>query len=256
MRNSLFVFALWLTVFANQPIRPLARAQTDLAPVVIALQDLPRGFQITDDVLGGANSPVGIVFYPAESVPAGALTRLEEVVGKWVRTDIPREMPISGYFLAPDLRQDPTAELPYPVSPPTYRVVRERTLYTEVTYDQPENLRFSPGLAAGDVVMVITSTGLGNIALDETSVLIEQAVIGFINEESITFSVTPEEAERLTAYLGTGFPITLAAYAPYDSVKVAYPTLVNFELLYTRPVNPLILPEGTDIVNVERVAAE
>ncbi len=56
-------------------------------PLVLALQDLPRGFLITQDA-------VVLRPWPQSSAPFNAITDLQDVVGKIARTDIFREQPI------------------------------------------------------------------------------------------------------------------------------------------------------------------
>jgi hypothetical protein len=225
------------------------RAQEDVLPVVIALQELPRGFLLTEESVIGSSPVVGIALYPADYVPAGAVQSLEDVVGKQVRLDVPLEQPISAYFLAPDLRKNPGAELPFPVSPPGYRVNLDRTAYVELIYDQPEKLRFPEGLAAGDTVMVITTTGLDDIWRDETQMLIPRVTVAQLTEDEIIFSAAPEDITRLNEYLGTGFPVTLPVYSPLDP-SIPTPDLISWQVLTTRPVNPLVLPEGADVLNL------
>jgi Flp pilus assembly protein CpaB len=50
-------------------------------PVVIAIQDIPAGMEITPD-------RIGVISYPADVVPRGAFESIEEVVGYVARTDI------------------------------------------------------------------------------------------------------------------------------------------------------------------------
>ncbi len=243
MIRFLVLSSLLLVGFA-QPIQ-----QPEVVPVVVALQEIPRGFFLTEDAVIGESAVVGIALYPADYLPAGAVQSLEEVIGQWVRVDIPREQPVSAYFLAPDLRQNPEAELPYPVSPSGYRVVKEGLV--EVTYDQPEKLHYPDGLAAGDDVLIIATTGLKIVWQDETTILIPRATVTLLTEEAIVFSVTPEEQTRLSEYLATGFPVTLAAYAPSQADPPALTTnLMTWDMLTTRPVNPLVLPEGADVLNL------
>jgi Flp pilus assembly protein CpaB len=68
----------------------------EMAEVVIALQNLPRGFRITEDA-------VDIRLWPAESVPFNAYSDPADVVGKIARTDIPREAPIIFTTIVEDL---------------------------------------------------------------------------------------------------------------------------------------------------------
>ncbi len=68
-----------------------------LTEVVIAVQNLPRGFKITED-------SVDVRLWPAESAPFNALQNPADVIGKIARTDIPRESPILFNALVEDLR--------------------------------------------------------------------------------------------------------------------------------------------------------
>lgn len=68
-----------------------------LQEVVIAVQNLPRGFKITEDA-------VTVRLWPAESAPFNALQNPADVIGKIARTDIPRESPILFNALVEDLR--------------------------------------------------------------------------------------------------------------------------------------------------------
>lgn len=72
------------------------------APVVIALQDLPRGFRITEDFISGPVPAVGIALYPAENRPENSFENVEDIVGLIVRSDIPRESPILATQLVED----------------------------------------------------------------------------------------------------------------------------------------------------------
>jgi Flp pilus assembly protein CpaB len=70
----------------------------DFSQVVIALQDLPRGFRLTDEFLQGGSPAVGLTAWPVSSIPLpqNSFTTLDELLGQnyIVRTDIPRESPI------------------------------------------------------------------------------------------------------------------------------------------------------------------
>lgn len=70
----------------------------DFTQVVIALQDLPRGFRLTDEFLQGGSPAVGLTAWPVSSIPLpqNSFTTLDELLGQnfIVRTDIPRESPI------------------------------------------------------------------------------------------------------------------------------------------------------------------
>lgn len=63
--------------------------------IVIAVQDLPRGFRITENA-------VQLLPWPEASAPFNAIFSLEDVVGKIARTDIFREQPILANMLTDD----------------------------------------------------------------------------------------------------------------------------------------------------------
>lgn len=76
--------------------------------VVIALQDLPRGFQFTADQVD-INNPaaaVGLIEWPVDqlSVPANAINNPEDLIGLLARTDLPREAPILLTQVVPDVQ--------------------------------------------------------------------------------------------------------------------------------------------------------
>ncbi|KAB2856161.1 MAG: hypothetical protein F9K46_14565, partial [Anaerolineae bacterium] len=66
---------------------PAPPAQENVEFVVIALQDLPRGIEITDAMVDVRAWPIG-------SAPTTSFVAVEQVIGKITRTDIPRESPI------------------------------------------------------------------------------------------------------------------------------------------------------------------
>jgi len=81
---------------------PAPDVVTDVAPVVIALQDLPRGFRLSEEFVSGASPAVGIAFWPVENVPQNSFQAVEDVINLLARTDIPRESPILSTQLAAD----------------------------------------------------------------------------------------------------------------------------------------------------------
>lgn len=68
----------------------------EMVEIVIALQDLPRGFRIPPNAV--TLSP-----YPRSVVPFNAITDLEDVIGTIARTDIFREQPILSNLVVEDL---------------------------------------------------------------------------------------------------------------------------------------------------------
>jgi Flp pilus assembly protein CpaB len=69
----------------------------ELVNIVIAVQELPRGFRIP------ANA-VAVRPWPAESAPFNGITNVEDVVNKIARTDIFREQPILSNMLVDDFQ--------------------------------------------------------------------------------------------------------------------------------------------------------
>jgi Flp pilus assembly protein CpaB len=62
-------------------------------PVVVALQELPRGYRFPDTV-EGLESVVGVRFFPEDSAPFNGISEVEDLLGQIARTDIYREEPI------------------------------------------------------------------------------------------------------------------------------------------------------------------
>jgi Flp pilus assembly protein CpaB len=125
---------------------PVANTATPVVvtPVIVAVQELPRGIRIPE---GG----VDIRNLPQENVPSLALgaDQLKEVVGKIARTDIAREQPILATMLVDDLTQvakqgsDAAAVIPSGLQAITIPIDR--------------NSAVSYALRAGDYVDVIVS---------------------------------------------------------------------------------------------------
>lgn len=84
----------------SQPIQQETRQPTPtdipMVPVVMAIQDIPRGTVITPD-------RVSIFLLPAENAPQSALTTIETAVGKIAATDIYREEIILARKVVEDL---------------------------------------------------------------------------------------------------------------------------------------------------------
>ncbi len=80
-----------------QQTTPLPTATPlEIVEIVIAVQDLPRGFRIPPNA-------VTLGPYPKDLAPFNAITSLEDVVGKIARTDIYREQPILSNLVVEDL---------------------------------------------------------------------------------------------------------------------------------------------------------
>jgi pilus assembly protein CpaB len=83
---------------AQQQITPQGPTATpiQLVEIVVAVQELPRGFRITED-------SVRLDARPREYVPFNAITDITEVVGRIARTDIAREQPVLSTQVVTDL---------------------------------------------------------------------------------------------------------------------------------------------------------
>jgi pilus assembly protein CpaB len=67
--------------------------------IVVAAQDLARGVQITEAMIQGEAPAVILKDWPEEEIPNGAITRMEDVVGRTTRVDVVRDLPILASML-------------------------------------------------------------------------------------------------------------------------------------------------------------
>lgn len=122
---------------------PVPLGEVEVAPVVVALQDLPRGFRITREFVEAASPAVGIVLYPRTNVPLNSFSDPQEVIGYIVRSDIARESPV--------LRTQLTVEVD---------ALSDRGLLSAVGSDAA--LLLPPGKVA--VTLPLDRTGIGSVA--------------------------------------------------------------------------------------------
>lgn len=177
--------------------------------VVIALQDLPRGFLITEDFISGPVPAVGIVWYPAENKPENSFYDVVDIVGLIVRSDIPRESPIlatqlvGSYTRLADVGSDMTLRvLPGYVGLPI--------AYEELT-NLPRNLRY------GEYVDVSVYLNLGN-GQSTVCRLVERAYI-VENRPDISLlslGVEPQDALKIVWAMDNNVPILLNRRAATD----------------------------------------
>jgi Flp pilus assembly protein CpaB len=228
-----------------------AQDTAEVAPVIVTLEALPRGFVFTEENVLGANPVVGLVLYPASSLPATAIQSLEDVVGRVLRTDLEVENPLVEHYLFPHPAGLPDAEIPYPISPSGYYVVREYGTYVE--YDLTDLGRVSRPvrLAAGDHVDIIGSTALGDIFQDETRFIVEDVVIARLTDTTLTLSLTPQQRALFSPIWELGLPITMVLRAVDDAAPPQNVPIINWDYLTRRDVNPLLIPEGADITDLE-----
>jgi Flp pilus assembly protein CpaB len=67
--------------------------------IVVAAQDIPPGVEITEDMIEGEAPAVILKGWPEDEVPAGAIYKLEDVVGYTTRVDVTRDLPILATML-------------------------------------------------------------------------------------------------------------------------------------------------------------
>jgi len=249
----LLIFMLLLT------ISPLHAQESppdgDYLPVMVATQDLPRGFYLSEEQVIGDNAVVKIAFYPAQSVPATAIDSPGALIGTILRTDIPAENPIVQHYLFPHPLERPLSEIPYPISPPGYRVIREPGLYQELTLTDVGRVRRPDGLAAGDTVDIFATTGAGNALIDETYSLAQSIVITSIDETAIVLSLNAEQRVTVTDFFSTGLPITLVLRQRTDrgvtlEAVNGDSNRLNWEYLTNRLDNPITIPDGADLSSI------
>ena len=68
---------------------PLPELPTSMTEIVVAVQNIPRGMRITEDI-----NAVALQSWPVDAVPEGAITDLEAAYGRTTRVGIVRGMPI------------------------------------------------------------------------------------------------------------------------------------------------------------------
>ena len=231
------------------------RAQDiDFVPVVVARQELPRGLLLTEDNVLGEDAIVRIAFYPAGGLPATAIQTLEELIGTVLRTDVPTENPLVRHYLFPDPRLLPEAEVPFPISPPGMRVVRNYESFREMSYENTGQFLLPARLAAGDTVDIVNSTNLGNPLQDEATILLEGIVVARIEGSTIAFSTSEANLEVLTNYSDLGVPMTLMIRSLDGDAEVDIfnqgSNRINWEYLTTREDDPLTIPPGSDLTNI------
>ncbi|MCP4540992.1 MAG: Flp pilus assembly protein CpaB [Chloroflexi bacterium] len=112
--------------------------------IVVAAQDLARGVRITEAMTRGEAPAVILKDWPEEEVPPGAITRLEDVIGRTTRVDAVRDLPILATMLVED-QSGSAASLKIPEGMVAYAVPVAR--YSSVAW----------ALQPGDYVDMIVS---------------------------------------------------------------------------------------------------
>ena len=160
---ALAVGGILLMQGQKAPQEPVEGETTPVPPepqveIVVAAQDLPKGTTITEEMIQEGVPAVALKPWPEDEIPMGAITSLEEVVGRTLRADATRDLPI----LASMLMMAPTgsnAALQIPEGQVAYALPVAR--YSSVAW----------ALQPGDYVDVIISLLL--VDLDEEFQTIE-----------------------------------------------------------------------------------
>jgi len=167
-------------VVVEEPTPIPTATPIEMVEIVIALQDLPRGFRIPPNAV--TLSP-----YPRDVVPFNAITNLEDVIGRIARTDIFREQPILSNLVVEDLTEigrvgsDAAAILPSNLVAVSVPLMDQ---YASVAYAMQD----------GDRVDIIISMVFVDVDEVYQSLVPNQVTLFNITEEGIEF--IPAQAGR------------------------------------------------------------
>jgi pilus assembly protein CpaB len=209
---------------------PVKTVSMPTKPVVVAATDLELGAQIKADDLH-------VVEWPASSVPNGAFSTPDEVVGRGLVMPVIQNEPILPMKLA---SKEAGSGLP-PVIPPGYRAVSVRVneVIGVAGYVLPGThvdvvVTLSPGSTQGDMT--------SKLILPNVQVLAAGTKIDRETDKNkpmpvsvVTLLVDPEQAERLTLAASEG-KIQLALRNPLDRETPATPGIRPAGLLGTSAV--------------------
>lgn len=229
------------------------------APVVIALQDLPRGFRLTEEFISSPSPAIGIAFFPLDSVPPGSFQAVEQLLNFIVTTDIPRESVIlrtqiySDALAGGNLRltftptpfdtstpANLTSQLtPFPTIPVTVASIATTTVTASPTtqYSFPlsylidegnveyvlplsSQVRILPGLSEGDYIDLFITVNAGNAPQTSTQKRVERAKVLRIGTENISIAIDSQDVTVLTNYLNNGAKITVGLWSVNDAGTV------------------------------------
>jgi hypothetical protein len=157
--GALAVGAIFIIRGRSQPAKPAGTEEVTPTPtevpqiqIVVAAQDIPRGIEITEQMTRGDAPAVILKDWPEGEVPDGAITRVEDVIGRTTRVDLIRELPILASMLVEE-QAGSSAALQIPEGSVAYAVPVQR--YSSVAW----------ALQPGDYVDMIISLLL--VDLDE-----------------------------------------------------------------------------------------
>jgi len=188
---ALVVTTIFYQLTARAGRREQARPKTELADLVVAAQPLGVGIQIKP-------SDIKLVKVPRDRVPSGSFSKIEEVVGRAVVSNILQDEPV----LAGRLAERGSGFGLSPVIPPGMRAVAVKV--NEVVGVAGFVL---PGMRV-DVLATVRTPGEGVV---RTTTILENIVVAAagqqiqpdssgqpVNVPVVTLLVTPAQAEILT----------------------------------------------------------
>ena len=198
-----------------------ASATIPVVPVVVAAKDIPEGAAI-DRVL------VTTAMWPKTTIPAGAYSSIDSVVGRVVRVNVFVGEPIVPGRLAPT-GTGPGLELKIPAGQRAM-AVRINDVAGIAGMIQP-NSRVDILVNIGDPS---TNKQVAKLFMENMRVLaigteIQRDASGKpISAPTVTLAVTPEQAERLAVAMNQGtIALVLRGYGDPDSVKTRGATSVD-----------------------------
>ena len=158
----------------------------EMVEIVIALQDLPRGFRIPPNAV--TLSP-----YPRDVVPFNAITNLEDVIGRIARTDIFREQPILSNLVVEDLTDIAR------VGSDAAAILPSNLVAVSVPMDRLTSVAYA--VQDGDRVDIIVSMLFVDVDEVYQSLVPNEVTLFNITEEGIQF-ITSQPGRPETSALG------------------------------------------------------
>jgi pilus assembly protein CpaB len=204
---ALATFGVWRFLAANSAGKVVTR------PVVVANRDIPEGSSVDREALTLAS-------WPALSVPAGAYSAIDSVVGRVTRVNVFNGEAVVPGRLAPS-GTGPGLELKIPPG--------QRAMAVRINDVAGISGLIEPNSRV-DVLVTLTEAPTGKqvakVFMENMRVLsvgteIQRDASGKPNTATtVTLGVTPEEAERLAVAMNSGsIQLVLRGYGDPDSVR-------------------------------------
>ena len=255
MKSGGFLWWIGALVFAGlagvltfgllKQIAPIAGKDLNTRPVVVAVVDIPFRRSISE-------AEVAVLELPAESVPEGAATTLDQVVGKMSTVDIFTNQPLlMQQMVTPDVvTQQVALSVPkgkiVTAVPTTSKLIANRlirpgdridllaTFEIEVKREQgggpmPESVGLLQNLEVHAIILPVASVDQGAEALKGNN---EGGVFRTADEEgqSVLLAVDPQDALTIRHILDVGGELDLALRGPGDDTSVTVEAVDQFYL--------------------------